>query len=298
VAEEKELAGEVPSNQAIVRRYSESIAKSPKDIKRGEGVFLDGRGVAFGRSRFRRLVSFWQFGVLGAMLGGVALTITGAWIPGALLYLVGVTPMLVSKHRGYASLMAVDVLARQGHLDEAQRRFDELAELRPRNPLGYCYTAGSLVSHRGDYAAALRWWREAFPYSKGLRRELLKLSITKALLLSGHIEEARRELGSVTFPPESDEVLTGQSLTKVMFALCDSSATPPAEEELHDLARRALEYSHTGVELAAIGWLFERSGEHDMARFLATEAGERMHYPYLATWWPALHQWLENVGRG
>src|SRR5262249_3747762 len=40
-----------------------------------------------------------------------------------------------------------------------------------------------------------------------------------------------------------------------------------AEDELDDSARRALEYSHTGVELAAI---------EDMARWLATEAVDRM----------------------
>ena len=86
-----------------------------------------------------------------------------------------------------------------------------------------------------------------------------------------------------------------------MFVLCDPSAERPSEGDLHDCARRALEYSHTGVELAALGWAFERSGDEDMACFLANEAVERMHYPYLATWWPALQQWLDgrnSKGRG
>jgi hypothetical protein len=122
---------------------------------------------------------------------------------------------------------------------------------------------------------------------------MLKLSISKALLLSGQIDAARREYDAVVFPPEADQVVTGQSLTRIMFALCDSSAALPPEEDLHDWARRALEYSHTGVELAAIGWAFERTGDESMARWLASEALDRMHYPYLATWWPALQQWLD-----
>jgi len=79
-----------------------------------------------------------------------------------------------------------------------------------------------------------------------------------------------------------------------MFVLFDSSAKPASSEELHEWARQALEYSHTGIDLAAIGWAFERTGDDDMARFLATEALDRMHYPYLATWWPALQQWLDG----
>lgn len=295
MSESKELATQRPSDRAIARRYADTVASSPKDIKPGEGVFVDRHGVAFGRPRFARMVSAWKLGIFGALLGGPALLLTGHLVPGALLYLAGMTPVWWAKYRGASRLMAIDVLVRQGNLDEGQRRFDTLQPLRRRNPGAYCWIAGNLASHRGDYAMAVQWWREAFPRLEGVRREMLKLSITKALLLSGRIEEARREYEAVTFPPEADEVLTGQSLSRVMFVLCDPSATPASEDDLHDWSRRALEYSHTGVELAAIGWAFERCGDTDMARFLAGEAVNRMHYPYLATWWPALQQWLESA---
>ena len=295
VAPSQELEKEIRSDEAIVRRYGESIARSAKDIQPGEAVFVDRHGVAFGRPRFARIVSAWKVGIYGASIGGAVLMISGSFVPGALLYLAGATPGLVAKYRGTAKLMAIEVIVRQGHLDEGQRRLDAATELRRRNPVAYCSLAGKLASHRGDYATALMWWREAFPRSNGLRREMLKLSITKALLLGGRTEEARREFEAVRFPEGSDEVLTGQSLTRVMFVLCDSSSEPP-EDELHTWARRALEYSHTGVELAAIGWAFERSGDEDMARFLASEAMDRTHYPYLATWWPALQRWLDGRG--
>lgn len=289
----KELAAQIPSDQAIIRRYSEAIAKSPKDIKRGEAVLIDQHGIAAGRHRFKRVVTAWRIGIYGALIGGGVLAVSGFWLPGALLYLLGLTPTLLSKYRGTGKLMAIDVLLRQGHLEEAKRRFDAVPELRHKNPVVYCWLAGLMASHGGDHETALRWWREAFPRSKGLRRELIKLCNTHALLLSSHLEEARREYDSVSMPPEADQVLTGLSLTQVMFVLCDPSASQPSEEEVHDWARRALEYSHTGVELAAIGWIFERGGDDDMARLLATEAVDRMHYPYLATWWPALQQWLD-----
>jgi hypothetical protein len=278
-----------------MRRYGDSIARSPKDIKPGEVALIDRKGVAFGRRRFARIVILWQVGICGALIGGAALAISGAWLWGATLYLAGMAPTLVTKYFGTGKLMGIDLIVRQGHLDEGQRRLDDVAGLRHRNPLWYGWVAGNLASHRGDYAAALRCWREAFPRSKGMQRELMKLSITRALLLSGRIEEARREHAAVKFPPETDDVLTGQSLTRLMFVLCDSSCTLP-EDELHDAARRALEYSHTGVELAAIGWAFDRRGDEDMARFLASEARDRMHYPFLATWWPALQQWLDVAG--
>lgn len=292
MSESKELAPQLPSDNAIVRRYRETIARSPKDIKPGEAVIVNSQGVAFGRPRYQRIVSAWKFGIYGALVGGVVLGISGFWLPGALLYLAGLAPVWMAKYRRTGKLMAIEVLVRQGNLEEGQRRLDAVPEARRRNSVAYCWLAGSLASHRGDYATALKWWREAFPRSKKVLREILKLSITKALLLSDHIDEARREYEGVKFAPESDEVLTGQSLTRVMFALCDPSSSP-SEETLHDWARQALEYSHTGVEVAAIGWAFERRGDEDMARFLAAEATTRLHYPYLATWWPSLHQWLD-----
>jgi hypothetical protein len=291
----KEIAAQdAPSTNAIVRRYGESIARSPKDIKRGEGVFLDRHGQPLARRGFRRIVSVWRVGIYGALIGGAALAFTGAWAAGAVLYLTGLMPILVFRYRGARELLAIDVLVRRGQLDEGQRRFDRVPQLRRRNPVAYCATAGSLASHRGDYATALTWWREALVSAKGLQRQLLKLSIVKALLLVGNTEEARREFEAVKFPTESDEVLTGQSLTQIMFVLCDSSSRPVSDDELHDRARRALEYSHTGVELAAIGWAFDRRGDNETAHWLAGEAVERMHYPYLATWWPALQQWLDG----
>jgi hypothetical protein len=156
--------------------------------------------------------------------------------------------------------------------------------------------AGNLASHRGEYETAIKWWREAFARDKGLSRELLKVAIARALILSGRMVEATRENDSIRFPSDADDVLTGQVLTRIMFALHDDRATL-STDELHDLARRALEYSHTGVELAALGWAFERAGDADMAELLAGEAPERMHYPYLATWWPALQQWLDGRSR-
>jgi tetratricopeptide (TPR) repeat protein len=296
VTKSQEIAMQAPSDKAIVRRYSESIAKSPKDIKPGEAVFVNRLGVAFGRRRFARMAFAWKAGILGAFIGGAALVISGFWLPGALVYLTGFVPTLTSKYYGTGKLMAIDVLVRQGNLEEGQRRLDAAPELRRRNAVTYCFLAGNFASHRGDYATALTWWREALPRCKGLRREMLTLSIAKALLLSGQVDEARREFEAAKFAPEADQILTGQSLGRVMFVLCDPSAEPPLEEELHDWARRALEYSHTGVEVAAIGWAFERRGDDEMARFLASEALDRIHYPYLATWWPALQQWLDGHG--
>ena len=293
MSESKELVAQVPSDRDIVRRYRETVAISPKHIQPGEAVMVDRHGVAHGRPRFVRLVTAMKLGIYGAIAGGAVLAVAGFWIPGALLYLAGSMPIMVSNYRGGAKLMAVDVLVRQGNLEEGQRRFDAAPELRRRNPAAYFWIAGSLASHRGDYSTAIQWWREGLPRSKGVFRERFKLSIAKALLLSGRVREARLEYESVKLPPAADEMLTSKTLARVMFALCDSSSEPPSEDELHDWARRALEYSHTGVELAAIGWAFDRSGDEDMARFLAAEAVERMHYPYLATWWPALQQWLD-----
>lgn len=284
----------MPSDKALVRGYGESIAKSSKDITSGKAVFIDERGVAIGRGRYDRLVSRWRIGIYGALIGSGLLLFSGALLPGVLLYLGAISPLVATSYRGTAKLMAIELLARQGQLEEARRRLDAAPSLRRRNPVFYCSLAGTIDSHQGHHEAALRWWREAFPRSSGIRRELLKLKIASALLLSGRIEEARRELASVCLPPEADEVITGQSAMHVMFALLDPSAEPPSEDALHDRARRALEYSHTGVELAAIAWSFERLGNADMARWLVGEARERMTYRYLATWWPALQQWLDE----
>lgn len=284
---------QVPSDQAIARRYHEAIATSPTDIKFGEAMLLDRRGTILDRAAFKRRVLAWKVGIYGALIGGGVLAVSGAWLPGAFLYLAGMMPMLYAKYRGATALAAIDVLVRRGMIDEAQRRFDAVPQLRRRSPVAYCAIAGNLASHRGDYASALTWWQEAFPRSEGAARELLKLYMVKALLLSGRLVEARRTFEDVKLPPETDEVLVGFQLARTMFVLCDPSESV-ADEELHDWARKALAYSHTGVDLAALGWAFERRGDEDMAKLLATEALDRMHYPYLATWWPALQQWLDG----
>jgi hypothetical protein len=293
VAESKELATINPDDKALVRQYANSIAKSPLDIKRGEGIFLDKHGRPLGRGKFRRYVALYQIGMIGSIVGGAVAAISGAWLAGAALYLGGVSPMLWSKYTGTGKLMAIDLLVRRGELTEAQKRLDASPELRRRNPVRYTRLAGSLANNRGDHETAIRWWREGLPRVKGLARELLKAQIAKALILSGKLEEAGRAADDLSFPAGADEVLTGQSLTKVMLGLYDATRTPTVEE-LHDWARRALAYSHTGVELAALGWAFERAGEKDMATLLATEAVDRMHYPYLATYWPALQAWLDK----
>jgi tetratricopeptide (TPR) repeat protein len=289
----KELPAGTESDQAIVRRTTtKSLARSAKDIQRDQVVVLDDRGVAMERSTTTRWIKLFTFGFLGAQIAGPLLCLAGAWLSGSLLYFGSLAFLLQSKYRGGGTLMAVETLIREGHLDEAQKRFDAVPELRRRNRLYYCWLAGNLASSRGNYEPAITWWREALGKAKGLPAERLKLSITKALLLLGRVKEARLQFETVTLPLEADEVLTSMTLARVMRVLCDPDL-PPAEDDLHDWARKSLEYSHTGVELAAIGWAFDKLGDQDMATFLATEAKERMHFRYLATWWPALQQWLE-----
>jgi hypothetical protein len=293
VDDQRELAAEVPSdNTAIARRYRESIATSALDIRRGEAIYLDSHGRALGRAPYERLIMMARVGIYGALIGSAVLVISGAWIPGIALYAAGITPSLWSSYRGMPKLMAVELLMRQGELDEAQRRLDAVPQLRRRNPIFYPYLAGLLASHRGDHITALARWREALPRTKRLLRERIKIMIIHALILSGQLREAKLTLETLELPPTVDEVLIGHTFTRVMLALHDPSEMPPIDT-LHDWARQALAYSHTGHELAAIGWAFDRAGEDDMAQLLATEAIDRMHYPYLATWWPALQQWLD-----
>lgn len=288
------LAPHAQTDREVLREVTESLARSPMDVRPGEAVLLDRRGAAVGRQRYARLVAAWTVALNGAALVGAGLMMTGVLLPGSLLVIGGVAPSLLGKYRGVHALMATELAVRQGRLEDGQRQLHALPALRRRNPGAYCFLAGQMASHRGDHASALTWWREAAPRMKGFERERLKLSIAMALMLSGQVAEARRELDSVSLPPQVDEVLVGWSLARTMLALCDPAAARPTDDALHASARRALEYTHSDTELAAIGWLFDRSGDPDMARFLAGEARDRMRYPYLATWWPALHQWLHD----
>jgi hypothetical protein len=280
------------TDRELVRRYLGRIADSPLNIQRGEAVVLDRHGVPHGRKAVDRRVAMYKVGIYGATIGGCVLAVSGAWAAGAALYLVGVMPTLAARYRGTRHLMAVELLSQQGQLDEAQRRLDAVAELRRRSPLYYAYIAGNLASHRGEYKVAIANWREASVRAKGITRERLKDSIARALVLSGQLAEGKLVAETVRFPPEADVVITGQVLTRALFALHDRESMP-SQDELYEWTRKVLPYSHTGVELAAIAWLYERAGDDDLAALLAEEAPRRMHYPYLATWWPALQQWLD-----
>ena len=291
--ESKELAHQVPTNEAIIRRYADAIAKSPTNIQRGEAVLLDRHGVAFGRGRYTRLVNVWRAAIYGGLVGSVALALTGAWLPAALLYVGIASPLWLVNYRGTGKLMAIDVIVRQGQLEEGQRRLDAVPELRRRNPAVYGWIAGRMASHRGDHAGAIKWWREALPRMKGVFREIIKLSIVKALALDGQIKEAKVMVGDVQLPREAVQVVSGHVLARIILALHDPDGLPQGDE-LHEWSRMALAYSHAGVELTALAWAFERAGDDDMARFLVSEAVDRMHYPYLATWWPALQHWFDD----
>ncbi|HEY4059127.1 MAG TPA: hypothetical protein VGM39_21070 [Kofleriaceae bacterium] len=280
--------------KALLRQLSSSIAVSPKDIQRGQFALLDRQGRAVGRQWFKRRVAAYRIVNFAAILGSAALFVGGFPIVGGALYFAVIGRALRIRWRGGSKLLAVDMLVRAGNLDEAQRDLDKLGDLRRRNPSYYCRLAGRIASSRGDHAKALEWWQAATPHVKGLELALVKLSMTGSLILSGRLKEAHAMRDGAVFPEAADELLTGQSLVRVMFTLCDPSTKPMTDEELHEAARRALEYSHTGTEVAAIGWAFARAGDHEMAQWLASEAQERMHSRYLATSWPELHAWLES----
>src|SRR5688500_19039006 len=137
-AEPAQVAKDLPTNEAIVRRYSDVIAKSPTAIQRGQAVFLDRHGTPFGRPRYERLVRMWRLAIWGGLFATVGLAVAGAWVPAALVYLGATSPIWWSKYRGAGHLMAIDVLIRQGEIEEAQRRFDAVAYLRRRNRGPYC----------------------------------------------------------------------------------------------------------------------------------------------------------------
>src|SRR6476469_5276044 len=107
--EPKELTTQLPTNQAIVRRYQDTVARSAKDIHRGEGVFIDRHGVPHGRGRFVRILTAMKIGMLGAVIAGPLLAFSGHWLPGAFLYLAGMSPVGWSKYRGGSALLAVQV---------------------------------------------------------------------------------------------------------------------------------------------------------------------------------------------
>ncbi len=261
----------------------------------GEVTLIDRHGVAIGRKKFGRYVTAYRAAIYGGLIAGMVLALSGMWLSGALLYSAAAALPYWLRRKGTGELLAIELLARQGELEEAQRRLDAAEQVRRRNPARYARTAGSLASHRGEHAAALGFWRQAMPATKGIEREMLKVSMTQALARNGEIKEARLMSETIEFPPATDPVISGQSLTPIVLALHDPDASAlPDVEQLHEWTRRALAYSHTGVELAALGWAFDRRGEGEMAEFCAREAGERMHYKHLATWWPELQQWLDQ----
>jgi hypothetical protein len=286
------LAPALPSNHELIQKLSDTVAKSPTTIQPGQIVLLGSDGAAWERQRFVRVVAVIKTAIWSGVIGGMVLALSGFWVAGGVLYFAGLSPALFSRYRGSGTLLAIETLARQGHLDEAQRRLDQVPELRRRNRARYAAVAGRLASHRGDHGEAVRWWHEALPRMKpGLANELLKCALVSALARSGDLVEARRVFATLQFPPRADDILVGKVLGELVIAL-HSKELPPVEA-LHDWARGALAYNHTGVELAAIGWAFDRHGVDDMASFLAREATERMHYKYLRSWWPELHEWLD-----
>lgn len=287
-----ELAKTPSSDRAILRRYGDSIARSPMAIGPGEAVLIGRAGKLFGRVGFRRRLLLWKVGVNGALLGGAGLMLAGATLPGLGLYLAGLTPTFLVRYRGTRTVLVIELLVRQGKLDEAQQRFAAAPELRRRNPAAHHRITGTLAAARGERAQALASWRQALPLCRGLQAELIRLQITRTLLQTGQAEAARREFGNLRLPPDIDEFVYGIALTRAMFVLLDPASASTPVEELHDWARAALAYSHTGTTLGVLGMVFARIGDDEMARFLAAEAVARAHDPYLAVTWPELHAWL------
>lgn len=287
---------EPPSDIALVRRLPDQVASSVKDIRRGEMIFLDQKGATMDRKRFKRAVLGWKVVLYGGVSAAVALFIAGWGVLGASLYLAAASPFLYAGYRGSRRFLAISVLVRDGHLEEAQRRLDDAPSLRWRNRVGHAHASASLASHRGDYATAIGWWRKALVASKpGGDREIIRGSIARALALNGQLAEARLMHAEQRLPPDADPIFSGAIDTALVIGLCshDPADLPPTET-LHEWASLALSYSHTGPLLAMIGWAFDRLGDEEMADFLAGEVPDRLHYRHLKTWWPALQAWIDD----
>ena len=300
MSEPKELVpagapAEAPSDGAIMRRLPDAVAVSARNIRDGEIVFIDEKGTAMDRRRFKRSVRGWRAFLFTGATAAAVLAFSGLPIAGAMLYLGVASPFLFHQYRGSRRLLAVAKLARDGQLAEAQRRLDDAPSLRWRNQAGHASVAGSLASHRGDHEAAIRWWRQALAWTRSpAAREMTRNSLATALALHGELAEARAVRAGRQPLPAADPIFTGAIQTDLVIGLRSTDpADLPSTETLHEWASLHLSYRHTGPQVAMLAWSFERHGDEEMADFLAGEAPARMQYHYLKTWWPALQSWLD-----
>jgi hypothetical protein len=269
------------------------MAESPYRIGRGQFMPVDARGVPYGRSRYVRRARLYKLAVYVALAGVIVLIMADHFVPGLVLYTVVAAPILYSQYCGTAPLFEIEMLAWRGQLDEARRRFAGAGMYRTRNPAMYGWVEGVLAAHRGEHEHALLAWRSVLPRAGSMRRAAIRQAIAKSLAIQGKHVEAERELDGIALPEGADEILFGSLLARLVV-IAANPAAKARSEQLHDWMRQLLEYNHTGVELACIAMIAERQGDTETTELAASEARERMHYPYVPTWWPAMQAWLDD----
>jgi hypothetical protein len=312
-------SGDGAATALSVRRADASrlrVARSLADAAPGEMVFVNRRGQALTRRRYKvMMAASWTVivgsGPIVGLLYGVWFGPTAGVIAAACFGLFA-----LARLRHWPAFRAAMARTAACQWEDAHAAF--LALERKRLPAPQRRTAqvllASLESVLGRPQQAIDRLASA---QAGLSSRRWPMRVMRchaaairagALSTLGRFDEAwrarddlAREAAAMAGasgrkPGDVVEMLVQATSLKIA-ADADRPDALPDDDTLHSWARAALGRTAFGEMLVRLAWAFHRRGDDDMARHLLAEAPPRIPRPSLAVTSPRLHAWASERAR-
>jgi tetratricopeptide (TPR) repeat protein len=279
----------------------ERFAKDFASARPGEIVAHDCKGRFLSQARINRAKR--TGGLIGAA-AGVTVVVASAGAGGlATMFVAGIGLLVLGqvvrvRLRKYAALRKINALLMAGDRDGARAVLDTISARAPR-PFEASRLAmeASLAYTFGDHRGAIERCERVIAMLPEPRfqvlREACHVSCAGAHAEMGDVARAREHRSKLdaSRPRESLEKLWIIAVDAHIAFAADSPGDLPDDVTLHEWARLALEFHHSGGALVGLAWAFDRRGDAEMAELLLDAATDRSDASYFAEAYPRLEAW-------
>jgi tetratricopeptide (TPR) repeat protein len=274
------------------------VARSLEEAVPGSMMFVNDRGdvISSRRVRWQMAAAGFYHAAIGALLVGFGVSLFG-WAGSAAgsAYLAFGLWNLRERLRAAraARLIAIDPSRAETQLAALARGRWRVSRVRAYAYFGLAHVA----MRRGDAAAALEHYRTAIVYyaksddEAGVHAQFARHGQVIALVNLDRVADARAALAALG-PLPSGNALRIHRWMSELYVCFGEGFHALGPDDLHERSREALRLSSAGMLVALCAWAHAQRGDHDQARHLVAEVGERADLAQLPLVCPKLHAWM------
>jgi hypothetical protein len=252
-------------------RFADKLETARPD----EFVLIDRKGKVYSPRAARRRQVF-RFTLLGA----ACLFFIQANPVFGLVYTGFLGAMVANRFRRAAPIKRMLRLLRSDRLDDAERQIARLSQGGDRYVTAACFGRMLVAIRRGRLdearAAAEECERRMSVERWGHMVWAARFIRASVLFELGLRDEAQRAFEVAMQAPDGEfYAMMKRELEHVRAFSIDRPEELGTDDELHDRARAALRYNHTGTSVALLAWAYERRGDAEMCEHLLREVTPR-----------------------